>query len=279
LILAVFFIGLFLVLWALFYAALPLLRRAGALAAHVLARAADRYTRVASLTTRYGGYLPIIVVAVAGAVLITWSADEFIDLAEAVHARNPKIQNLDAMAHARAVALRTPGATTFFVAMTRLGGPVGLAIISVAVAIVLAIKKRYRWLIYLAVTAGGGSLVNMELKRHFARARPTLAEWLRQVHGYSFPSGHAMGSTVVFGALSYLAFRTIKRSKWRAAALALAWTLIIAISLSRVYLGVHWFSDICAGIIVGTLWVAVTTVVYETLRRLRLLRAIRVNAP
>lgn len=278
-ILAAFFIGVFFVLWALFYAALPLLRRAGALAAHLLARAADRYTRVASLTTRYGRYLPIFVVLLAGALLITWAGDQFIDLAEAVHERNPIIQNLDTLAHARAVALRSPGATTFFVTMTRIGGPVGLAIISVAVAIVLAVKRRYRWLLYLAVTAGGGSLLNMELKRHFARARPALAEMLRQAHGYSFPSGHAMGSMVVFGALSYLAFRTIKRSKWRAAALALAWTLISAVSLSRVYLGVHWFSDICAGIIVGALWVGVTTVVYETLRRLRMLRAIRVSAP
>src|SRR6266511_4110769 len=61
-------------------------------------------------------------------------------------------------------------------------------------------------------------------------------------------SGHAMGSTVVLGAVSYLAFRTATRWRWKTACLALAWTLILGIALSRVYLGVHWSSDVAAGI-------------------------------
>src|SRR3989442_15479017 len=95
--------------------------------------------------------------------------------------------------------------------------------------------------------------------------------------GYSFPSGHAMGSTVVLGALSYLAVRTATQWRWKAAWLALTWTLIAAIALSRVYLGVHWISDVAAGVVAGMLWVGVTTLAYETLRRIRLLRAMRVS--
>src|SRR5207253_1428631 len=66
-------------------------------------------------------------------------------------------------------------------------------------------------------------------------------------------------------------------TRWsaKAAALALGITLIIAVSLSRVYLGVHWISDVVAGIAVGTLWVAITTMAYETVRRLRLLRSLQ----
>ncbi len=100
---------------------------------------------------------------------------------------------------------------------------------------------------------------------------------LRLAQGYSFPSGHAMGSTVVLGALSYLAVRTTTRWQWKAAWLALAWTLIAAIALSRVYLGVHWISDVAAGVVAGALWVGVTTLAYETWRRIRLLRAMRVS--
>jgi undecaprenyl-diphosphatase len=98
---------------------------------------------------------------------------------------------------------------------------------------------------------------------------------LRRAHGYSFPSGHAMGSTIVFGALSYLAFRSATRWRWKAAWLAFAWTLIAAISFSRVYLGVHWISDVGAGIAAGAMWVGVTTLAYETVRRIRMLRAKR----
>jgi len=161
--------------------------------------------------------------------------------------------------------------------MTYIGSPVGMAVIAVAAAIALALTRRWRWILYLAVTAGGGSLLNMELKRYFARARPDVAEMLRRATGYSFPSGHAMGSTVVLLALSYLAFRTATHWRWKAACLALAWTLITAISLSRVYLGVHWISDVAAGVTAGALWVGVTPLAYETLRRIRMLRGARVS--
>ncbi|HEX6177122.1 MAG TPA: phosphatase PAP2 family protein, partial [Thermoanaerobaculia bacterium] len=108
-----------------------------------------------------------------------------------------------------------------------------------------------------------------------ARARPDLAEALRTADGYSFPSGHAMGSTVVFGALAYLILRIQAPWRKRAAGLAAAVTFIAAIAASRVYLGVHWISDIVAGITAGTLWVTIATVAYETFRRIRLVRELR----
>jgi membrane-associated phospholipid phosphatase len=265
--------ALFLILWGIFFPLLPLLRRTGAIAARLMARASLRYARVERLTDRYRAYLPIALMVIAGGLLTAWAGDGFIDLAESVHANSPRVQDIDTVIHAWAVSRRTPDATAFFALMSIIGGPPALVVISVCVGIVLAIKRRWPWLLYLAITAGGGSLLNGELKRFFARARPDLAEMLHQEHGYSFPSGHAMGSTVVFGALSYLAFRAAQRWRWKAAALALACTLIAAVSLSRVYLGVHWISDVGAGIAAGALWVGVTTVGYETLRRIRMLRA------
>ncbi len=267
------FVALFLVLWAFIFPLLPLLRRAGALLASIIARASVRYARLGRFKERYGTYSPVAVIVIAGAFLTAWAGDAFIDLAELVHARSPALQEIDAVTHAWAITQRNKGATAIFNLLSTIGGPVGLAVIVVCVAVLLLLTRRYRWLLYLLVTTTGGSLLNMELKRFFARARPDVAEMLRQAHGYSFPSGHAMGSTVVFGALSYLAFRAAKRWRWKAAALALAGTLIIAVSLSRVYLGAHWISDVAAGIAAGTLWVGVTTVAYETLRRIRMLRA------
>ncbi len=266
------FIALFLLLWLLILPVVPLLRRAGALTARLIAVASVRYAHVARATQRYREYVPVILIVIAGGLLTAWAGDGFLDLAELVHRNNPQVQNFDRTVHDWAVSRRTAGATTFFDWMSTFGGPVSLAVIAVSVAALLALTGRWRWFLYLAVTTGGGALLNMELKRFFARARPDLAEMLRQAHGYSFPSGHAMGSTVVLGALSYLAFRTARRWRWKAAALALAWTLIAAVSLSRVYLGAHWISDVAAGVTAGSMWVGVTTVAYETLRRIRMAR-------
>ena len=83
------------------------------------------------------------------------------------------------------------------------------------------------------------------------------------------------GATVVFGAIAYLAFRMLHAWPARAAALAGSFTMIAAIAASRVYLGVHWISDIGAGIAAGAIWVTATTVAYEASRRIRLVRAFR----
>jgi undecaprenyl-diphosphatase len=212
---------------------------------------------------------------VAGLLFTAWAGDAFIDLAEKVHGNNVSLQKIDASVHDWAVSERTAGATTFFTAMTMIGGPVGLAILLTVIGIILAIRRHWSWLIYLAVTAGGGALLDLELKRYFARARPIAAEMLLRANGYSFPSGHAMGSAVAFGALAYLSFRAIRSWPTKAAVIAFLYTLVASVALSRVYLGVHWISDVLAGVTVGTVWVTTTTVAYETLRRIRRLRGRR----
>ena len=272
------FVTFFLILWAILYAVLPLTRRGRGFGASLVARLSVRYTRMTGYADWAKAYGPIVLIVIGGAMLTGWAGDTFLDLAEEVHSHSPKLQHIDSVVHAWAISRRSPGATTFFATMSTIGGPIGLAALVVMVAIVLVVLRRYGWVLYLAVTVGGGALFNQELKRFFARARPDIAEMLRQAHGYSFPSGHAMGSTVVFGALSYLAFRTATQWRWKAAAVALGATIVLAVSLSRVYLGVHWISDVVAGIAAGTLWVVVSTMAYETLRRIRLLRAIQREA-
>jgi undecaprenyl-diphosphatase len=277
-ILAGFFTALFLFLWGLFYVTLPALRHGGRLAAAVTARNMRVHKFVSSAHERFRDYIPIAVLVVAGAALTAWSGDAFLDMAEHLHDQGGKLHFVDTYVHDAAVQQRNAGATELFAAMSVVGGPVGVAVTLAVVAVVLAIKHRYRWLIYLAVTAGGGALLNLELKHHFARTRPAVAEMLRRAHGFSFPSGHAMGSTVAYGALAYLAVRALKQWRWKSAALAFAVTFVAAVAASRVYLGVHWISDVGAGITAGTVWVAFTTVAYETLRRIRLLRELRRRA-
>ena len=209
---------------------------------------------------------------------MAFAGDAFIDLAELVHSESPTLRQLDMNIHDWAVSERSPIATKIFIAATMIGNPGILSVIILIVGVGLIIGKRYRWAIYLFGTTGIGALLLLELKRYFARARPDLAEALRRASGYSFPSGHAMGSAVAFGALGYLALRTQRTWRAKAAALAGAMTLVVTIALSRVYLGVHWISDVGAGVTIGALWVTIATVAYETSRRIRAIRARRASA-
>lgn len=272
-----FFIGfivVFALLWAVLYPLMPLLRHATRGASRLLARS----LRLQSLHARFAAYLPIAIVVIAGLFVTAFAADEFLDIAEQLHRQAGPVQTIDRRVHDGVVAHRSHGATDFFVTMTTLGGPPGVAVILGGFAIVLLVVHRYRWFTYLAVTAAGGGLLDFELKQHFARARPDVAEMLRHASGYSFPSGHAMESTVAFGALTYLAFRTTRDWKKQSAALAFSITFVLGVATSRVYLGVHWLSDVGAGIIGGVCWVTSTTMAYEMLRRVRRLRVGRTSA-
>jgi undecaprenyl-diphosphatase len=270
------FVAVFLLLWALFAAVLPRLLRALHKIGNRGASMSMRFgivQRVVHHASKFRDYLPVAIIVVAGALITAWTGDQFIDLAELVHTKSPALQQLDARVHDWAVSERNSGATTFFVTMSRIGGPAGVAVIAAVVAIALLIARRFRWVALLAINIAGAGALDWELKRYFARARPDVALMLRRASGYSFPSGHAMGSTVLFAALSYLAIRSFPRWRWKSAALALSATMIVAVALSRVYLGVHWISDVAAGIVIGLLWMTTTTVAYETMRRIRAVRA------
>ena len=257
------FVAVFLLLWLVTLAIGPTVERLLARTAHWTAK------------FRYRDYLPVIVVLAAGIAATAAAGDLFLDVAESVQAGSPVLHGVDAETHAWARDTRTTGSTLFFTTLTLIGTPVGLGVLVLLICIPLAIRERWRWAAYLIVTTGVGGLLNLQLKGFFARARPELAEALREAHGYSFPSGHAMGSAVTFGALAYLAMRIIPRWRHRAAAIAFAATMILAISASRIYLGVHWISDVGAGIAAGFIWVTAATVAYETMRRIRMVRSLR----
>jgi undecaprenyl-diphosphatase len=119
---------------------------------------------------------------------------------------------------------------------------------------------------WVAAHAGGG-LLNLTLKRAFERTRPEFADPLLAASSWSFPSGHAMGTFILCGLGCYLVLREMR--SWTAAAavvmLATSWCLIMA--FSRLYLGVHFASDVVAGLVAGAAWVAVCVSAFEVVRR------------
>jgi undecaprenyl-diphosphatase len=223
-------------------------------------------------------YRPMLEILGIGFVVAAVTGVAFLYLAELMQANSPWLAQVDQAVWRAGQRVRSPGATTFFLVFTTLGTGVGLGIMVVLIAVALAVFRRFRWAAFLVVTALGAGLLNHGLKALFARARPDMAAALWRSTSYAFPSGHAMGSLVVFGALVYLVMRAVPSWRVRSAAVALALCFVGTISLSRLYLGVHWFSDIVAGVSAGLVWLATTTAAYEVNRRMRHLRGARAAA-
>lgn len=100
-----------------------------------------------------------------------------------------------------------------------------------------------------------GMVVNVGLKESFQRVRPVLDDPLVQLATYSFPSGHAVASTVFYGMACALVFAHVQSRAWRAAAASFAVAMVLVVTFSRVYLGAHYPSDVLAGVAVGTICV------------------------
>jgi undecaprenyl-diphosphatase len=139
-------------------------------------------------------------------------------------------------------------------AITQLGSGVFLAIVAVAFVLLFARKKQYRAAGLLAVAALGGLLILLSLKAGFARPRPMIVPHLLSVTEFSFPSGHAMMSAVIYLSIASLLAHSIKSGCRKTAMIVMALLLSGVIGFSRVYLGVHYPSDVIAGWSVGLAW-------------------------
>ena len=265
--------AVFLALWGTTHAFFPPLMRSVRSGVGRLARWLRGRSRLGPLFGRletWRSYLPLVIALAIGTLIIVWTADAFTDIAAALKDRNPTVQRIDAAVHEWFGSRRTPFTSALFVAITTVGGTVGMGALVATVLAVLMARRRFRWAAYLAITSVGGALLNQLLKFHYLRERPDLKAAVLGARGYSFPSGHAMSGTIILGALAYLAARSIREWKNKSAALAALATLAFAIGISRVYLGVHWTSDVGAGFAAGLLWVTATTTGYELFRQYRI---------
>ena len=113
----------------------------------------------------------------------------------------------------------------------------------------------------------GSALLNWLLKGLFQRPRPHFAHPLVVESSYSFPSGHAMESFVAYGMLAYLAVLALRTWEARVAVVCGAALLVVLIGFSRMYLGVHYFSDVIAGYAAGGVWLSALITGAETIRR------------
>jgi len=116
----------------------------------------------------------------------------------------------------------------------------------------------------------GGTLLNGLHKHAFHRTRPAWEDPILVLTSYSFPSGHAMAATLLYGILAAFIVRAIGDWRWRVLTVLTMGLLIMLIGFSRIYLGVHYLSDVLAAIAAGIAWLSLCLTAVETLRRRRL---------
>jgi membrane-associated phospholipid phosphatase len=163
--------------------------------------------------------------------------------------------------------LATPPLTTFFLVVTALGSAEVLALLGLVVAVVYGLRRRWLYLGTWLAALAGGAVLNELLKGLFARPRPSFADPLVLETGYSFLSGHAMLSLIAYGVLAYFVVLGLRTWRARTAVVFGAALLVLLIGFSRMYLGVHYFSDVVAGYTAGGVWLSALITGMETIRR------------
>lgn len=202
----------------------------------------------------YGaGYIAFIVSLIAGIAIGAVSLNGFLELTDGL--QQQMLGNFDKSVTTFLYQYRGESMTNFVIFITNLGDPVAYAVIIIAVAIWFLLDKRsIRWLIQSVIILGSTSLLNVFIKHYISRPRPDMAMRLVEASSYSYPSGHSMCALAFYGFLIYLAYIKVKHTWAKLTAFILFPLLILGIGASRVYLGVHYPSDVLAGFAAGLFW-------------------------
>lgn len=150
---------------------------------------------------------------------------------------------------------------------TALGGTPILTLITVlAVGFLVAVCK-FTSAGFVAISIGCGAILSAAIKSYFVRPRPEIVQHLVEVSSPSFPSGHSMNSAIVYLTLAVLLARTQERRRVQIYLISTALVLTLLIGCTRVFLGVHWPSDVLAGWTVGAAWAALSSMIAKGLQR------------
>jgi undecaprenyl-diphosphatase len=147
--------------------------------------------------------------------------------------------------------------------LTALGGPTVLGLVVAGVLGFLLLQGRYHTALVVLVASVGGELANTLLKTMFMRPRPDVVPHLREVLSPSFPSGHAMQSAIIYLTLGAMMMRIAERRLTKVYCLGVAVLLTLLVGISRVFLGVHYPSDVIGGWIVGFVWASLCWLVEQ----------------
>ena len=218
-------------------------------------------------TSRFTPLISLLGLLALGFGLIIGAAVLFAEIAEQL-GDGRQLGELDQLFSDTVQATLSPGVFRAFALLTHLGDPLTLAGLGLAVAGVLLWRRHYGLCVGWALALCGNAVLNTVLKRIFERTRPVHDNLKAFADGWSFPSGHASGSVVAYGMLAYLAVRLLP-ARWSAArlpVLLLATAVMFTVCASRVFVQVHFATDVLAGMASGSAWLAVCIGAVELVR-------------
>lgn len=194
-------------------------------------------------------YLTMIVVAIYGSIIILVIID--------------KLEWFDKPIMTYIQSLENPLLTEYMKFFSLIGSMEGVVLISLIVFFVLYFSFKYRSeLLFLSLTILGSAILNEGLKQIFHRERPE-SKYLIEAVGFSFPSGHSMAAFTLYVTLSYLLLKHTKSIIVQIGMILFTIFMILMIGISRVYLGVHYPSDVIGGYLTSALWVSFSIFLYR----------------
>lgn len=179
----------------------------------------------------------------------------FFAVAEDVATGDPLVQ-LDAYIANWLHANATPSLTQFFLAVSLVHGIVPMLAYTAALAGFLVLQGDFYWARRVALIVPTGMLFNTVLKLAYQRLRPSFDHPILTLGTYSFPSGHAAGATLFYGLFALVLLSRLGSHGARAACVAIAALIVAVVAFSRLYLGVHYLSDVVAAACASVAWIA-----------------------
>lgn len=152
----------------------------------------------------------------------------------------------------------SPAFAAFLLAISSMHNLIGVGFFTLLLAFVLARRQKWYWVASLAIAMIGGMLLNLFLKEMFHRDRPAWDDPLVSLSSYSFPSGHTAGATLFYGFLALYVISHVKELPWRVLVVVAAVAMVALVAFSRMYLGVHYPSDVLAAMSASTAWLVIT---------------------
>ncbi|UWX56542.1 phosphatase PAP2 family protein [Maribacter litopenaei] len=211
--------------------------------------------------------LPYFITIIISLVVVVVGINLFIELTDTL--KTDTLAKYDTDITNFIISYRNPALTKYFIFVTDVGDVRGyLIVLGLFVILSWRILKSWKYVLQSAVVLALATLSNMALKRFIDRARPGI-EHLVSVETLSYPSGHAMSAMAFFGFLIYLISKLRINKVLKYTLMVLFAFLILSIGISRIYLGVHFPSDIAGGFIAGFIWVVFCVLIFDVIQIFR----------
>lgn len=216
---------------------------------------------------QYDVTLPYVITVVIALIVVVGGINIFIELTETL--KSDLLADYDQQITEYVISLRTPALTKYFIFVTHVGDVYGYAIVlGVFTLMSIFVFKRWKYTVQIVLVLLLSAVSNLILKRFIDRARPGI-EHMVSVETLSYPSGHAMSAMAFYGFLMYLFYRFKINIFLKIGIIMFLGILILSIGLSRIYLGVHFPSDIAGGYIAGFIWVVFCVIVFDLIEVFR----------